>query len=519
MSDYMGEGSLELEVTDFGPISEANIELRPLTVFVGPSNTGKSWLAVLSYALHRHFGGVVGPEQGRRQVRRFKIFDENLSDAQIDAIFVWIKENFRDDNQVRLFEDGEKSSAQKSFVIPEQIVGQIRWTHSEQGQSLGHEIRRCFGVDGLDGLIRKASRTGANVTIRRHISGEATPFEHRLMINSQQMNFNAAVPGGTKIKGDYRELDYELGHILHRITPDQDPSKDNGEIQFLCARLINTVADLTVPYLFGPLNLPAYYLPADRTGVMHAHSVVVSALIESATMTGIRPAARTPLLSGVLADFLEQLIEIDRPPYRRGKSRNTYASRIEDAILGGSVHVDRTATTGYPRFTYQPEGWKDSLPLMNASSMVSELAPVVLYLRHRVRPGNLLIVEEPESHLHPGMQVEFIRQLARLVKSGVRVLITTHSEWVLEELANIVRRSRLPSGERDKLEHGDCALRSDQVGAWLFKKKNRPKGSVVEEVKLDDEIGLYPTDYDEVSESLYNESVNIFNRIQDSKHE
>ncbi len=47
---------LQLEVSYFGPIAKANIDLRPLTVFVGPSNTGKSYLAILIYALHKHFG-------------------------------------------------------------------------------------------------------------------------------------------------------------------------------------------------------------------------------------------------------------------------------------------------------------------------------------------------------------------------------------------------------------------------------------------------------------------------------
>ena len=47
---------LTIDVTDFGPIARGCVELRPLTVFVGPSNTGKSWLATLAYALHRHFG-------------------------------------------------------------------------------------------------------------------------------------------------------------------------------------------------------------------------------------------------------------------------------------------------------------------------------------------------------------------------------------------------------------------------------------------------------------------------------
>lgn len=48
-----------LSVKDFGPIAEATIDLRPFTVFVGASNTGKSYLAILLYALHQFFGSPV----------------------------------------------------------------------------------------------------------------------------------------------------------------------------------------------------------------------------------------------------------------------------------------------------------------------------------------------------------------------------------------------------------------------------------------------------------------------------
>ena len=57
MDQLAAKDVLELEVSDFGPIVNAKIDLRPLTVFVGPSNTGKSYLAILIYALHVYFTG------------------------------------------------------------------------------------------------------------------------------------------------------------------------------------------------------------------------------------------------------------------------------------------------------------------------------------------------------------------------------------------------------------------------------------------------------------------------------
>ena len=143
--------------------------------------------------------------------------------------------------------------------------------------------------------------------------------------------------------------------------------------------------------------------------------------------------------------------------------------------------ADRLSTFHLPA-----EGMEDRLPLMNASSMVSELGPVVLYLRYLVRPGHVLIVEEPESHLHPAMQVEFTRQLAALVHAGVRIIVTTHSEWVLEELSNLVLASSLPEVQRSGIGGVEFALRPEDVGAWWFQQKKRPRGSVVREIRLDD---------------------------------
>ena len=44
-------------VTNFGPIETAEIELKPLSVFIGKSNTGKTYLATLIYIIHQQLGG------------------------------------------------------------------------------------------------------------------------------------------------------------------------------------------------------------------------------------------------------------------------------------------------------------------------------------------------------------------------------------------------------------------------------------------------------------------------------
>ena len=511
MNDLPTQDILELEVADFGPIVKAKIDLRPLMVFVGPSNTGKSYLAILIYALHQYFRGDRWP--GRRHLSRASRMFRSVGVKKLPRKTI----NDITKLAVQMVADKGESLSEEGIVLPSLVPDVIRSRFEEQGAYLGNEISRCFGIEEAGALIRKGTKGGARIVFHRHNTNDLAPIEHRLTISAHASEFKTIIPEGTQMRIGVGDDDYPIGH-LRRIAMEMISLGDREEKlpNFLPWRLLEALTFHVRPQIVGPLALPAFYLPADRTGVMHAHSVVVSALIESAAMTGLRPAARTPMLSGVLADFLEQLIEIDPSPHRRRKHRHDLGARIEQAILGGSVGVDKSEAIGYPHFTYKPEGWKDSLSLMNASSMVSELAPVVLYLRHMVESGNVLIVEEPESHLHPAMQVEFTRQLAVLVKSGIRVIVTTHSEWVLEELANIVRRSELPEACQKEDADDNVALSPDQVGAWLFQPKSRPKGSVVKEIRLDDS-GLYPSGFNEVATALHNDWADVSSRIGEAE--
>ena len=520
MNDRSDEGSLELEVSNFGPIVEAKIDLRPLTVFIGPSNTGKSYLAILIYALHRFFGNG-GLNRGRSQYQNSTIYSS--------ADFAELSRTaFKD-----IFNGGgsEAIITEKGIVLSDSVAKLVHYMLCGRGKALQSEIGRCFSVGDLEALICRETGGEAKIAVRsRNGSGNA-PIDQSLTVNPTQNKFEAAIPIDTRLQVPNDNVRATIRY--HRLTASVVESMGRQKADLPdsnAAEALLPLMEYLIQQLLGQLYRSAYYLPADRTGVMNALNVVVRSLIDRAAMAGLRPEPQMQMLSGVLADFFEQLIELDAPQSRirfgrgdldnagmmRGIGQRELGKQIEDAVLDGSVGLERSGAVGYPRFTYTPIGWKNSLSLMNASSMVSELAPVVLYLRYLVKKGNVLIVEEPESHLHPAKQVEFTRQLAALVQGGVRVIITTHSEWVLEELANIVRRSEVPASEREKLRNGEFTLEPQQVGCWLFQPKRRRKGTVVNEIRLD-ESGIFPSGFEEVATALHNDWADLASRTGETE--
>ncbi len=496
--------NLMLSVKDFGPIYSAEVELRPLTVFVGPSNTGKSYLAILIYALHKFFSDfTIGADFRTRQIRR-SLFHWRSQDLLGKDIAYWV------DWANQIISQMKRSEYPEDFRIsvPDTIASLIRPVISDvlPSDDLAREIRRCFGIDKTERLIRHGSKE-SKVALFSEIP--ASPEASYNCNGNSSLLYQFAIEKEAFTASISETIPFQVSDIQYiKYAESLQKSTDKFTAMLLIDDLFRDFAS----YVIDPMS-SAYYLPADRTGIMHMHKVVIGSLIQGASRLSLHPEGA--LLSGVVADFLEQLIGLGDLPSIGERLDENLTQRLEKEILSGSI-LNEKSETGYPVFSYQPTGWKEDLPLMNTSSMVSELAPIVLYLRHVVSPEEVLIIEEPESHLHPGMQVAFIRHLAAAVNSGIRIIITTHSEWVLEELANLVRLSDLPKSRRKGIGGADYALSSDQVGTWLFEPKKRPKGSIVKEMPLDVDYGGFRSDYDDIAIGTHNDWATISNRIEEN---
>ncbi len=531
--------NLELSVTDFGPIAKAKIDLRPLTVFVGPSNTGKSYMTVLIYALHQFFSAYSGRKNfgSFSHVKQHQSLD--LSEHDISNIFAWAQETLSALETIEYLKPSP-------IELPESIAALVHSSLNNVAhlsEDLENEIARCFGVGKTKNLVRHPGNGETTLFLLHNISrkaGQNNPFGYKVTMTEQGSKIDPSIPNTMPLQMDIEYIsgilsDWNADWLIEMenfgLRKVGSAEAANWKFDWLAemenmeleekkyakrapVALLRILANDIISEIVGPLSYPAYYLPADRAGVMHAHQVAVRGLIANASRVALRRDSPMPVLSGVLGDFLEKLVALASLTRRKPEDDNALALRMEQALLRGTVSVERSEID-YPSFVYRPDSWEKDLPLMNASSMVSELAPVVLYLRHVVCPGDLLIIEEPESHLHPAMQVEFVRQLAVAVKSGIRILITTHSEWVLEELANLVRLSELPNERREGIDDPDVALHQDEVGAWFFKPSSDQSGSVVREIPLDVESGTFPAGFGLITEGLYNRWADISNRIEE----
>lgn len=103
-------------------------------------------------------------------------------------------------------------------------------------------------------------------------------------------------------------------------------------------------------------------------------------------------------------------------------------------IIGGEYVVTRNDELYYaPR-----NGKRVRLSMDESSSAVRSLLDIGFYLRHVAKPGDLLMVDEPELNLHPENQRRVARLFARLINLGIKVFITTHSDYIIKELNTLI---------------------------------------------------------------------------------
>jgi predicted ATPase len=113
------------------------------------------------------------------------------------------------------------------------------------------------------------------------------------------------------------------------------------------------------------------------------------------------------------------------------------------------------------RFAYRTaDGLENERSPFNVGHGLTSTLPLIVATL-RAKPGDILMIENPETHLHDSSQAELMQLFLRAAASGVQIFIETHSDHVVKSI--------LAQGkEMEQKENCEALLKSEDVVTFFF---------------------------------------------------
>lgn len=190
-----------------------------------------------------------------------------------------------------------------------------------------------------------------------------------------------------------------------------------------------------------------------------------------------------------------------------------FADEIEKIVLRGNLTVSEDGEILYHVSDKTELGYNES------SSAVKTLAPLVFYLRHTAGQFNILFVDEPELNLHPKNQILLAKIFVKMINAGLRLVISTHSDYIIREINNMIMADGLNKAGDDILKKmgydESLCLSQYKFAPYLFKKN--AKGKVTVEPLEVDRYGFNMPSIDDAI-NQQNEVTNTFYEVLKYDH-
>ncbi len=451
---------MEIRIYNFGPIKEFTLDLsKELMVVYGENNIGKSYAVSVVYIILK------------------RLLDLNFTQLE------------------------ESNHLEK--LINEEAIG-------KESQDLEKQLNKdeCDITDPICNMIKKILGELLNKNLENAIITTFGPLNRLKNVKSKKIPLfdikflNDSI--GIELGNSVQIKEFQAGKkIIGKITQDhiiiigreehhqliiQDQTKSFRDC-------LKQVLDYMIKKLFLYAQMTIrklYFFPASRSGLNKGIQSFVPLI---AKLSQIRASEvqkiDLPSYSEPYADYILHLSQIDGIQIGNKGVRDVVRF-IEGKILGGEIDFDGEKKV----LTYRPAKSGLVLNMNSVSSMVAELAPFVAFIKFLLLqstvklegvPQPIIFIEEPEAHLHPEVQVLLAEVFVKLAAIGVKVIVTSHSNYLFNKFSNM-----LIAGTLEPAKFAPIVL------------KNTPKGSVSKLMDADD-LGIEDENFIDTADSLYEE--------------
>lgn len=416
---------MKIKVEKLGAIKEASINLdKSFLLFCGQNNTGKTYLSFIIYALSKF---KLSRDKALR-VDISRLIEDGFFelDVDTDAVFTFKENSLRDlkKNLDTVFGISEEQAENlfKNFDI-NYITDQTDCQEKIKNISFGD----TFGMNDLQfNIIKEVNELKVRIEL---LEGEdysvllKDPSIFQMMLSSAVVNRLAFHPIRNSVifpveRNSIYTFSKELS-INRNLLIDQMQKLSKGD------------------------NLDPFDLISSSSN-------------------------RYPL---AIKDGLQVSDDLQNIQKRKSEVYDL-AIHLENSLLNGTLSVDKD---GDLLFTSNKSKSK-KLPIHMSASIVKTLSSLIFYLKYQARKGDLIIIDEPEMNLHPDSQILLARVFAKLHQIGFRFIISTHSDYIIREINNLIMCASASETDTNVAQEigydTDMGVKHENVACYYFHYQN-----------------------------------------------
>jgi predicted ATPase len=431
---------MQFKFKKFGHIDKGSLELADLTLICGPNNVGKTYVSYSIYGFIRHFKELVDLSLSSEQITNLK----NEGSLLIDLT----------EYQPRLASHIKNASKKYSQSLTEYFNApngffdktKIEFTYDNFQTDLSREFKQRAKFGESEILLFDKAPDETTLSVVLQVTGKSklpnrilediveNAIAECLFIGTLPVPF-VVTSERTGIALFYKELDISKNAILKHLT-ESDKTDPIALLNSMRSRYSHPIQDnIDIVRDYDTLSKRKSFIRKDRK----KYKPVLDALAD--------------LLGGSFKAVAKQVL------YHPKKERN------RDRVV---------------------------VPVYIASSSVKSLFLIDLYINCLAVKQGLLIIDEPELNLHPDNQRKMAGLLARLVNSGVKVMLTTHSDYLIRELNNRIMLSNDFNGKQLLMKKARMLeqdiLQPKQVKAFSFRSRHSITEVVVDKHGINMEV-------------------------------